>query len=291
MLLLLLEFVAFVGYIMVVLVDTRAGGSYLVVLFISSVVSFLLVVWAVVLFSETLLLLGFFFKLGFFPFIWWFPYISGLMSYFCYFMFGVVVKIFPLFLVTYNQLFTVSSLFIVVSLTVFLSLLNLVTNQNNIKVFLAWSSNVNLGWVVLMMASNWSLGVGYMLLYLTTVSVLLFFLGENNCYWDQFVSSGIVSVLIYMLVMVSFMGLPPFLGFLCKFMLFNSLVDFNYEQLGTIIFLVIIVLVTFNVFVYINMLFKLNVLKSIVGYQQGIGIVVLVVFFLFVWFSVALLGV
>nr|UHA56320.1 NADH dehydrogenase subunit 2 [Humbertium sp. MNHN JL090] len=286
---LFLEGLAFFSYVVIVWNDYENFGNYLPIVFISSVIPFLFIVWGVILLNELIVIFAFLFKLSFFPFVWWFPFLSSFLNFFLFFILGIVNKIFPLLMIFLNHLVSFNVLFFMSILTIFISLINLIMFQNDLKVFFAWSSNINFGWIIILMSQVWLGGLVYLVIYVSLISLLFLYIEENGLFFDQFLNNSINTVLIILVVLVSFLGLPPFLGFLYKFILINSLVNFDYMQLSALIMITLIMLLTFNSFVYINILFKLNVLKHIMVYNN-VSSSVLLGIIMYILISISLLS-
>lgn len=109
-----------------------------------------------------MLVVAFFVKLRFFPFVWWFPYIRDQIKFFCFFLVGVLNKIFPLILIGIKGFFSEEILLLMVLVSLIISLINLCYKQKNIKAFLAWSSKINFSLIIMIMVVNWLRGLVYM---------------------------------------------------------------------------------------------------------------------------------
>jgi len=128
-------------------------------------------------------------------------------------------KIFPLLLISIKNFLYESVVLVMVFVTIIISLLNLFMKQNKIKVFLAWSSNINFSLILFIMQEKWIGGVMYLMFYLVMVIVFLRYLKDQKIYWDQFSISNVFSVIGLLVGLCAFSGLPPFLGFFCKYFL------------------------------------------------------------------------
>jgi len=107
------------------------------------------------------------------------------------------------------------------------------------------------------------------------VVLFLYFLEYQGQYLDQFSISRAVDLVGLIIRFCVFSGLPPFLGFFCKYILFsriNNLADglmslfiffffssFLYCFLFFFFFFFLLIILYF--FIYIKMMFKLNLLK------------------------------
>nr|YP_010736720.1 NADH dehydrogenase subunit 2 [Bipalium admarginatum]WEM34735.1 NADH dehydrogenase subunit 2 [Bipalium admarginatum] len=263
-----------------VILDSSNFGSYVAILFVSSVIPFIMIMWGLLASSEVYLVIAFFFKLSFFPFLWWFPYLSSFLTFFLFFVFGVINKIFPVILLFINQIISFNVIFLISLLTIVLSLINLMYFQNDIKIFLAWSSNANFGWMILVMSQVWIGGLVYFFLYLSLLFYILVCFSDSNTFFDQLNNSGYLEKLFFFFLLISFLGLPPFFGFFYKYVFINSVVGFDFLNNSTVILVFIIVLVTINSFIYINLLFKINMLSFFFFLNKWFFLVL--VFYLFI---------
>jgi len=250
----------------------------LVYLYVVKVVSFILVMWSVVLIKEELLILALFFKLRFFPFVWWFPYISDQLKVFCFFLIGILKKIFPLILIAVKNNISRTFILITVLITMVISLVNLFMKQNKIKVFLAWSSKMNFRLILLVMQINWLSGLIYLCFYVFMVTVFLFSLEIQKEFWDQFCLSDVKKLSGLLLGLSVFSGLPPFLGFFCKYIVFVGINKIFEKTMTLVVFFFFFFLMTMQSFIYINMLFKLKLKKWVKVNLSLFFILILLVF-------------
>nr|UKA77690.1 NADH dehydrogenase subunit 2 [Platydemus manokwari] len=257
------------------------------VYYILNTLSFILFLWGILFLSEDLVILSFFLKLGFFPFAWWFPYISDSLNYFSFFVLSVVQKLVPLCLFFWNNSLCSSIFYFAVFVNVLISLINLVYNQNNVKVFLAWSSSINFSWILVIFFQRWTYGISYYFYYILVFSFFIYALSSENCFWDQICVSNSSVLLVCIVSLCAFSGFPPFLGFFYKLIFFSSW-SLNFFLVNVVSSLVWVflfsLLFAFNSFVYINMLFKLNVNKWYLSASVNSSYLVYF-FFLFILFS------
>nr|YP_009711072.1 NADH dehydrogenase subunit 2 [Bipalium kewense]QGI24382.1 NADH dehydrogenase subunit 2 [Bipalium kewense] len=278
--LIFLEGLAFFGYVSIVWNDFNNFGSFIPILFISSVIPFILIIWGLLFNNETFLVIAFFFKISFFPFLWWFPYLSSFLNYFLFFVFGVVNKVFPIFMLVINQVVSFNVIFFICIFSIFLSLFFLSISQNDLKIFFAWSSNVNYGWIILVLTQSWLNGVVFFLLYIIIFSFFLFILTDSYTFFDQLNITTSIDLFIMILVLITFLGLPPFFGFIYKYLLINSIVGFDYLNVSFFIYFILAILITYNSFIYINLLFKFNLLSVFFLNMQNLFVGVFAVLYI-----------
>lgn len=245
------------------------------VYFIVNSIVFLLIMWGFLFCCENIIILGMLLKLGFFPFLWWFPYIRESLSYFSFFVLSLIQKLFPLLFIYWHCYVHFKMVLFFVILNVVLSIINLMVNQNKIKLFIAWSSNINYRWMVIMFLQWWEYGLTYYFLYSLRVMILLLNLGSKNFYWDQLVSLKPKNSLRILLIFASFSGFPPFVGFFYKIMFFRAF-NFNPDRHSNelsnyFIWLVLTFLFIWKSFIYINVLFKLNLNKKLDLFMESLN--------------------
>jgi len=84
--------------------DLRISRT-LLYLYSVNVITFLIVLWRIVLVEEIFLIFAFFLKLRFFPFIWWFPFIRDQIKFFCFFFNWVIKKDFSFNIDLYKKFY------------------------------------------------------------------------------------------------------------------------------------------------------------------------------------------
>nr|AIT96943.1 NADH dehydrogenase subunit 2 [Togoperla sp. KW-2014] len=172
------------------------------------------------LLSSSLLL-----KMGAAPFHFWFPGVMEGLTWINGFMLMTWQKIAPLMLLSYNlTLNTFSTLIIVLSILIG-SIGGL--NQSSLRKILAYSSINHLGWLIpaLMLGENlWNI---YFITYSFLTGTIIFMLQTFNIsHLNQAFSYKSVPPIIKFSLfstLLSLGGLPPFLGFLPKWLIIQSL--------------------------------------------------------------------
>lgn len=119
-------------------------------------------------------------------------------------------------------------------------------NQTSIRKIIAFSSINHLGWIVSAILFNEYLWLIYFLIYSFISIGLILILNQFNLFYiNQIFSLYSHSSLLKFSFLISFLslaGLPPFLGFLPKWLVIQSLVSIN--QYFLTIVLIIISLIT-----------------------------------------------
>nr|YP_002261391.1 NADH dehydrogenase subunit 2 [Troglophilus neglectus]ACG59335.1 NADH dehydrogenase subunit 2 [Troglophilus neglectus] len=201
------------------------------------------------LISSTLLL-----KMGAAPFHFWFPGVMEGLNWMNCLILMTWQKIAPLMLFSYCvKINTFTSIIIITSVIVG-SLGGL--NQTSMRKIMAYSSINHLGWMIAAMISGNNLWLFYFSIY-SFLSVSLIFL--FNTFQTFHISQGflisnknsIVKFSLFLLLL-SLGGLPPFLGFLPKWLVIQTLTEHN--LIFTITTMVITTLLT--LFYYLRISFS-----------------------------------
>ena len=234
----------------------------------------------ILLFLHFIFFIAFFLKLGAAPFHFWVPDVYEgaelLITTFlvliisptiCCKVFFFVKILLPTFELKY-------SLSLVICL---LGLLSIVIGsfkayqQYKLKRFLAYTSIIHLGYILVSLGTGSHLGFLasfiYLFIYLLT-NILLFFVlllirqpaSISLLFFNQFkmlFSSNIYLLILFLVPLFSFAGFPPFLGFFTKFMVLLSLIDFNEILLA----LSLICYIVMNSFLYLRFI-KLTLFEN-----------------------------
>nr|UUJ36862.1 NADH dehydrogenase subunit 2 [Epeorus sp. 03 ZXM-2022a] len=175
-------------------------------------------------------------KMGAAPFHFWFPGVMEGLDWFNGLILMTWQKIAPLMLISYvltpNQ-FSFSIILICIitgSIGGF--------NQTSLRKIMAYSSINHLGWMlsaVLLGESYWLVYFGFYVLLSTSVVLLLhtYQLSHINQFFGVPINNPILKLTLFC-NLLSLGGLPPFLGFLPKWIIIQGLVDHHYTALVTL---------------------------------------------------------
>nr|QZH43595.1 NADH dehydrogenase subunit 2 [Coboldia fuscipes] len=205
------------------------------------------------IYENLLLSSALFLKMGAAPFHFWLPAVMEGLSWFNNLILMTWQKIAPMILLSYcmnnNYLY-----FIIIFSIIIGSLGGL--NQTSIRKIMAFSSINHIGWMTSALLFNLSLWWNYFLIYMfLSLGLVIMFNMFQLFYINQSFSmnsnNSIVKFIIFM-NLLSLGGLPPFLGFLPKWLIIQNLINTNQFLLLSI--MLIFTLIT--LFFYIRLTFS-----------------------------------
>lgn len=210
------------------------------------------------IYENLLLSSALFLKIGAAPFHFWLPAVIEGLSWFNNLILITWQKIAPIILLSYcinnNYLY-----FIIIFSIIIGSLGGL--NQTSIRKIIAFSSINHIGWIASALLFNLSLWWNYFLIYIfLSLGLVIIFNIFQLFYINQSFSinsnNSIVKFIIF-INLLSLGGLPPFLGFLPKWLIIQNLINTNQFLLLSII--LIFTLIT--LFFYIRLTFSAFILN------------------------------
>nr|AGC94475.1 NAHD dehydrogenase subunit 2 [Scolopocryptops sp. 1 YG-2013] len=189
-------------------------------------------------------------KLGAAPFHFWLPSTMMNLTWLNCILLMTWQKIAPLCLMMSSKINLTTPIIV---LSTFIGALG-GFNQTNLKKILAYSSIGHIGWMLTAMMINEDLLIMYFSLYSLMVSTMsLVFLSNNMTSSSSIIQSSKTdnTNMFIFLNMLSLGGLPPFLGFLPKWLVIENIM-FHYPMLS--IFLIITSLIT--LFYYVRLTYS-----------------------------------
>nr|AMR73707.1 NADH dehydrogenase subunit 2 [Anopheles minimus] len=213
-------------------------------------------------FNEILILSTLLLKSGAAPFHFWFPEVMEGLSWINGLILMTWQKIAPLMLISYNFIYNFFMITIILSMLIG-SLGGL--NQTSIRKLMAFSSINHLGWMLLAMMNNEMLWMIYFLLYsLLSFSIVLMFNNFKLFYFNQIFNLSMMNPIIKLLIFLNLLslgGLPPFLGFLPKWLVIQNLVMM--DQMFILTISVCLTLITLYFYLRLSYsIFMLNYQKN-----------------------------
>nr|YP_009828724.1 NADH dehydrogenase subunit 2 [Hemerobius japonicus]QJC58956.1 NADH dehydrogenase subunit 2 [Hemerobius japonicus] len=191
-------------------------------------------------------------KMGAAPFHFWFPEMMEGLTWFMSFILMTWQKIAPMVLISYCLIFNYS--LIISILSIIIGSIGGI-NQTSLRKMMAYSSINHLGWLLSGLAISIYYWMIYFIMYtVILLSMVLLFNKYNLFFTKQLYSLSNYNPVLKMIIfsnMLSLGGLPPFTGFMPKWLIIQSLSNSN---LFLISIMVIFTLIT--LFYYIRMIYS-----------------------------------
>nr|YP_009057628.1 NADH dehydrogenase subunit 2 [Nymphes myrmeleonoides]AHY39211.1 NADH dehydrogenase subunit 2 [Nymphes myrmeleonoides] len=163
-------------------------------------------------------------KMGAAPFHSWFPEVMEGLSWLMNFILMTWQKLAPMILISYC--FFYKFLYIIIIISIIIGSLGGL-NQTNLRSLMAYSSINHLGWMLSSMMISFFYWFIYYLFYtLLSFSIIYMFFQMNIYYFTQIFTSLNYNMIMKFIIFCNFLslgGLPPFTGFLPKWIIIQSL--------------------------------------------------------------------
>nr|AXS65961.1 NADH dehydrogenase subunit 2 [Chrysomeloidea sp. 5 KM-2017] len=211
-------------------------------------------------FIMTMMNSSFFTKMGAAPFHAWFPEVmDGLDWNNCLIML-TWQKIAPMVLMMYTLQTSMFIVTIIISSTIIGSILGL--NQTSLRKIMAYSSINHIGWMIASMLNSQTIWMIYFVIYTIISFNIVVILDQIKSFQMKQLNSSLnANKMIKLLFMMNFLslgGIPPFLGFLPKWLTINNLIYNNFIVLS----LILIVFTLVTLFYYLRITFSTMVINS-----------------------------
>nr|YP_009485747.1 NADH dehydrogenase subunit 2 [Reduvius gregoryi]ASK05195.1 NADH dehydrogenase subunit 2 [Reduvius gregoryi]AVZ00883.1 NADH dehydrogenase subunit 2 [Reduvius gregoryi] len=223
------------------------------ILMLMSVLSSSLMVISPYLIKElfsTMLLLSMMIKLGVPPFHFWFPEILEKMSWTNSMILMTWQKVGPLVIIS-HIVDTTSCLPVVICVTVLIGAIGGL-NQTSIRKIMGYSSINHMGWMIASMKFHNEFWVKYLVIYSVIIALMIYMFNLYSAFYiNQLTSNNpkFMEKLIMIIQFLSLGGLPPFLGFLPKWFVIQSMITSN----SFTILMIMIVSVLITLFYYLRL--------------------------------------
>nr|QBZ37549.1 NADH dehydrogenase subunit 2 [Ceruchus minor] len=207
-------------------------------------------------------------KMGAAPFHFWFPEVlEGLSWSNCFIMLSWQ-KLAPFVLLIYSN-----KTMVFLSAVIILSMLIggvMGLNQTSLRKILAYSSINHMGWMLGSMMVMETIWLIYYLIYVTiTTNIIIMFKTLNITHIQQMFTSMNKSLMIKLFFVMNFLslgGLPPFLGFMPKWMTVQIMVENSFVALPAI--MVILTLIT--LYFYMRISFSSTLLITVNNFSPNL---------------------
>nr|YP_001798454.1 NADH dehydrogenase subunit 2 [Trigoniophthalmus alternatus]ABS57552.1 NADH dehydrogenase subunit 2 [Trigoniophthalmus alternatus] len=205
---------------------------------------------SLILINSSLLL-----KMGSAPFHFWFPMVMNGISWFNNIILMTWQKIAPMIILSY----TLTSFKFLMIMTILMS--SLVgglggLNQTSLQKIMAYSSINHISWIIMAMTTSELLWMTYFTMYtMMSISVILIFNSLNIYHINQIYDSMKMNQTIKLMLglnLLSLGGLPPFLGFLSKWIVMQEVLKNN----STSLLLIMVFTSLLTLFYYIRIMYS-----------------------------------
>nr|YP_009564641.1 NADH dehydrogenase subunit 2 [Hoplasoma unicolor]QAY81938.1 NADH dehydrogenase subunit 2 [Hoplasoma unicolor] len=185
-------------------------------------------------------------KLGAAPFHAWFPEVLSGLNWLNTLILMTWQKIAPMILIMYN-LQIKFLIFIIIISSIISGILSF--NQMNLRKFMAYSSINHIAWMLSSMLNYKMMWNIYFMIYtFISMNLIFIFYKMNSFTFNQLFLNLNYNKMMKMFFIFNFMslgGIPPFLGFLPKWLVINNLISNNFYSL-TFILIFFTLLMLFN---------------------------------------------
>nr|AVN67624.1 NADH dehydrogenase subunit 2 [Paratemnopteryx couloniana] len=175
-------------------------------------------------------------KSGAAPFHWWFPSVMEGLTWMNCFILMTIQKLTPLILISYEIKITIFSIIIIISSILIGAIGGY--NQTSIRKILTYSSINHMGWMLSAMLMGQNFWMMYFVIYsLLTLTIIMIINPFQISFINQtFLMNNNKPTMNFLLFssLLSLGGLPPFLGFLPKWIIIQIMADNNMYTLITI---------------------------------------------------------
>nr|YP_008379164.1 NADH dehydrogenase subunit 2 [Rondotia menciana]AGO20404.1 NADH dehydrogenase subunit 2 [Rondotia menciana] len=196
-------------------------------------------------------------KMGSMPFHFWFPNIVEGLSWMNNFILMTWQKISPMILLSYyfNKNFLILMIIMNLMIGAFGGL-----NQTSLRKLLAFSSINNLGWMILSIMISENLWLFYFITYLLMILMMIFLFFMMNVYFINQLFINNMNFFIKLNLLINFLslgGLPPFLGFMPKWIIINFLMINKFYFLTLIFIMMSLVIIYYYIrIIYSSFMFN-----------------------------------
>lgn len=209
-------------------------------------------------FNELLILSTLLLKNGAAPFHFWFPGVIEGLNWINALILITWQKIAPLILISYNWNYYFFIITIILS-----SLIGALggLNQISLRKLIAFSSINHLGWILIAIIRNELLWLLYFFIYsFISISIVLLFNNFKLFYFNQIFNFSLINPIIKFFIFLNLLslgGLPPFLGFLPKWLVIQNLTYINHFFL----LFIVICLTLITLYYYLRLSYRIFILN------------------------------
>nr|YP_010329401.1 NADH dehydrogenase subunit 2 [Haemaphysalis campanulata]UNO53832.1 NADH dehydrogenase subunit 2 [Haemaphysalis campanulata] len=187
-------------------------------------------------------------KLAMIPFHSWLILISETLDYNSFMLILTIQKMIPLLIM--NEMINSIVYYISIISLIFSSFM--IFNLKLFKKILIFSSISHLSWMIIIMYSSSNFWVSYMMMYFIMIFSITKILKKTNVFLildlmkSKISNNDKISLIIYLM---SLGGMPPFMGFIIKFLAINIIIKYSIMSM-----IILIMSSLINIFIYIQMI-------------------------------------
>lgn len=129
-------------------------------------------------------------------------------------------------------------------------------NQTSLRKIIAFSSVNHIGWIIATLETNTSSAIKYLLIYSLIMTLLLFNLAKKKIYYITQIPENInkIEKINLIVIILSLGGLPPFIGFIAKWVIIQEIINRN----------IIFIVTTIIIFSIITLFFYLRIVTTLI---------------------------
>nr|YP_010443323.1 NADH dehydrogenase subunit 2 [Coenochilus striatus]UTE83851.1 NADH dehydrogenase subunit 2 [Coenochilus striatus] len=169
-------------------------------------------------------------KMGAAPLHFWFPEVMEGLNWFNSLIMLTWQKIAPMILIMYSNETKIYFIICIIFSMMISGIMGM--NQTSLRKILAYSSINHIGWMLGAILISPTIWFYYFSIYcIITINIIVIFWTLNTFYINQLFITFNTNPLVKFFFMLNFLslgGLPPFLGFMPKWLLINSLIQSNF---------------------------------------------------------------
>nr|UKG19053.1 NADH dehydrogenase subunit 2 [Dendrolimus punctatus] len=196
-------------------------------------------------------------KMGSAPFHFWFPNIVEGLSWFNNFILMSWQKITPMILLSYYM--NNNFLLIMMMINIMIGAIGGL-NQTSLRKLMAYSSINNLGWMIFAITISENLWIFYFTTYSFLISIMIFLFYNLNMFFINQLFINNMNSMIKNNLFINFLslgGLPPFIGFLPKWIIINFLINNKMFLLSFIFIMMSLIMLFFYIrIIYSSLMFN-----------------------------------
>nr|YP_010035466.1 NADH dehydrogenase subunit 2 [Ludioschema sulcicolle]QQQ88053.1 NADH dehydrogenase subunit 2 [Ludioschema sulcicolle] len=189
-------------------------------------------------------------KMGMAPFHFWFPEVMEGLDWMNCLLILTWQKIAPMVLLMYNMKFMTFMFTVIIASMIISGVMGV--NQVSLRKIMAYSSINHMGWMISTMLIMETIWMYYFVIYtVMSINVVMILKTFKIFYLNQLfqsMNSSMMTKMFFILNFLSLSGIPPFLGFLPKWLTVQALVQNSMILLPTLM----IILTLITIFMYMR---------------------------------------